>query len=819
MISLQPREFMCRRHAILTVLILATTVLAGADDDPPAVQRKQAHDTVTQIRHQRNIAPETVTDEQIVAAMKRAIDFLFKNQANGNWESVASWSRDPLEGDQKGGETALVLLALLEAGQSIDDPRLKFRSPELTPVVDYVMKLQSDRTYVLGIQAAAIALLPQTKEYKYHLALRSIKDQLVGAIEQSPAYGYSVKKENNEALVPEQQGFTIPYRGRILTPIWRWDNSNAQYALLGVWAAADAGLPVPPEYWAVQDAMWRATQCKNGAWTYNIPINQPGHARSYETGKDLDRILAATAFQRPSLTAAGLASLYVTQEFLDTDVRMDPRPDPVITNGLKNFTENLDPCFPDGYYLYGVERVGLASGYKYFGAVDWYREIAATLIAVQQDSGAWLYQMNMGVSPNVGTAYGLLTLARGRNPILFNKLEYTGSWNARPRDAANITRWMTKTFERPLNWQIVNTDVPGEDWLDAPILLITGPRDPKFTRDQLVKIKAFIEAGGLVLSNADGGSELFTTAMKKYAAEVTGKIYEMRLLPRDHPIFSMHYDIKNPPPIWGISNGSRELWLHTTTDLGAAWQRRLFTNKLAFEIPANIYFYATGKGKLRPRLQPPVPTAGGGGEEKKNINVGRIEFSGNWNPEPGAWARLARTAKAKWSTGITTTTLHAAQLDPAKATLAHITGTGKLSLSPDDLAGLKAYLGKGGTLLIDAAGGNPAFAQSAEETIKTLNVGPIEPLFANDPLFTPAKPGMQAITEFDYRGPLQKFAGRKPDGPLLQGVKINNRWAILLSPQDITAGFLNTHTWLQGYAPETAQAITRNLLFSAQQNP
>ena len=155
------------------VLALAAGVrlVAAAEEDPAAKFRKQVDKEVMKARQEQKLTPANVTDEQIVASMKRAIDYLFKVKTGDNWESVESWSaHDPQEGEMKGGETALVLLALLEAGQSLSAPRLNFRSPELAPVVDYVTKLQSDRTYVLGMQASALALLPQSKDQKFNAA-------------------------------------------------------------------------------------------------------------------------------------------------------------------------------------------------------------------------------------------------------------------------------------------------------------------------------------------------------------------------------------------------------------------------------------------------------------------------------------------------------------------------------------------------------------------------------------------------------------------------------------------------------------------------
>src|SRR5207248_8214444 len=114
--------------------------------------------------------------------------------------------------------------------------------------------------------------------------------------------------------------------------------------------------------------------------------------------------------------------------------------------------------------LYGIERAGLASGFKYFGKHDWYRELAQRILLTQGGDGAW------GESNVIETAYHLLFLSRGRHPILMNKLRFDGYWANRPRDLANLARFAGKQLERPLNWQVVPLDNDYTDWMDSPIL-------------------------------------------------------------------------------------------------------------------------------------------------------------------------------------------------------------------------------------------------------------------------------------------------------------------------------------------------------------
>ncbi|MCL2649303.1 MAG: DUF4159 domain-containing protein [Phycisphaerales bacterium] len=576
------------------------------------------------------------------------------------------------------------------------------------------------------------------------------------------------------------------------------DLSNGQYAALGAWALMDSGLEIPTAYWETTDRYWRGMQCDNGAWPYTLGT---------EEGK----------LPKDSMGVAGIATLFVCQEFIDTELRLVPKPDKNIDAGLKWLNASYKPGSTNYYYLYGVERVGLASGLKFFGTTNWYKEDAGNIVKSQKDNGSWTGSWG----PEIDTCYALLFLARGRNPVCFNKLQYNGPWSARPRDDAYITRWMSKKFEKPINWQVVNLQVNPDEWLDAPVLLITGSADPKFTPEEVAKLKAYINAGGMIFSTADGNSSTFSNAMKKYAGEVVDKKYEMRQLPRDHTLFSKEIgvDLPNPPALQGISNGIREVWIHSSQDIGADWQLQRFAKKSSFELGSALYFYASGMASLRSKLQP-LSVDNSTVAPSRTIALARIDYPGNSDPEPGAWARLAKIAKASFKTQVNISTVKFADLDVGKYPLAHLTGTTKFAFTPEDAQAVRKYCDAGGLLFIDAAGGNADFVASAKDLIKQAY--PDDALAAlppDHPIYTGAIADSARIDSIDFR----KFGNlrlqRRISIPSLEMLQSGNRIRILFSQWDICSGFLGTNTWgIIGYAPQSSEALGRNiLLFAASQ--
>ena len=142
------------------------------------------------------------------------------------------------------------------------------------------------------------------------------------------------------------------------------------------------------------------------------------------------------------------------------------------------------------------------------------------------------------------TCFGLMFLARGRAAVMMNKLDYRPAggdkgreptWNQRPRDVANIARWVGKQREKDLNWQIVNLRAPVEELHDAPILYISGRDALTFTAEEEAKLRQYVEEGGMILGHADCGNKSFADSFKNLGQKLF-PAYEFRELPSTHPI-------------------------------------------------------------------------------------------------------------------------------------------------------------------------------------------------------------------------------------------------------------------------------------------
>ena len=278
-----------------------------------------------------------------------------------------------------------------------------------------------------------------------------------------------------------------------------------------------------------------------------------------------------------------------------------------------------------GYDLFGIERVGLASGFKYFGSHDWYRELAGKVAAWQFPNGSWGHE-DHGVDTVVETAYMLLFLSRGRHPVMMTKLKFGEYWDNRPRDLANLAKFAGRELERPLNWQVVGIEHDWPDYFDSPVLYIASHEAPKLQEADYAKLRNFVLAGGLIFTQADGGSDAFNKWVPELAKNIAPN-FKLEPLPDNSPIYNIQYKVPTHPPMLGISNGARLLLVHSRGTFHWPGRNDRGTRRWAFEIGTNVFIYARGKPDLRNRLDspyiPPPPKSTPRGRSAYRIEIRR----------------------------------------------------------------------------------------------------------------------------------------------------------------------------------------------------
>ncbi len=714
-------------------------------------------------------AARAATPAQVDAAIKKGVAYLYAIQNDqGHWETIASispdWKKEPAkpEGGQFGGLTSMSIYALMDTGETWRDPRLR-------KAIEWAYKTSMFGTYAVSFRSQIWQYLPQTPGVRA-AAQRDCNLLLAGMKAHGDSRGfwsYFV----NEGNVP------------------RYDHSCSQIALLGIWGCSQAGREVPTAFWKEAELAWQRHQLEDGSWSYVFGAEgQPG------TGK-------------MTMTLAGVATLFITQDYVHASDGLACKgnmSDPRIQAGVKWIDEHWDSGVGGNYGLYAFERVAMASGYKYFGSHDWYKIGSQALVASQKPDGSW------GTVQD--TAFSLLFLSRGRQPVIVNKFEYefegagvitvkpptprvvppappptvrptpnavvkppvkpikqpdaitppvalkpldppvvdpanprhAANWCERPRDVAIFTRWMASALERKLNWQIVNNKSPVDDYQDAPVLYMAGNQAlDKLPKDTVDKLRQYIEEGGLIFGHPDCGAKEFTDSFIALGKKLF-PMYEFRELPADHPIYTLQQfrrtKWKNPPSVMALSNGSRELMIISpNNDMAKFWQQNAYAgHEDAFQLMNGIVLYAADRQNLKFKgATHLVRKDDAGGVLPRQYKVARLTWNGNWDPEPGGWRRLTAILHNQKDGDITPEpiVLGEGKLDVAAYPIAHLTGTGQIALTKEQLADLRRFVIKGGVVLCDAAGGNSEFAEGAQRDLLQIIAGSkIEDVPADDPI-------------------------------------------------------------------------------------
>jgi hypothetical protein len=726
--------------------------------------------------------PAHATPEQIDQAIKRAQEYLLNKDLLSNAPAAGAMYESNI------GQGSLAAYALLVSGISEKDPKLAAILKQL--------KMPSLReTYPCALRALMLSELREEPSSLRPLIERDARMLMAGM------KGGDVEGLYSYLLAADDRRRSGS----------RYDHSCSNYGTMGTWACAESGFDVPDTYWRAVNSAWRNNQHADGSWSYT-------HGSGENQGT-------------PSMTAGGVVTLFLTQQYIDRTVSAVPRDTPRDKNldaGVKWLAANFDKirgAWPY-YTIFNIQRVGLNTGYKYFDKIDWYQRICDDLVRIQSPQGSF--------GTICDTGWALSFLALGRAPVIFNKLQYnTGKddaegWNQRSRDIANLAKWFSRQSKRHFNWQVVETKMSIETLHDSPILYLSGNRELTFTPDDLALLQRYVEEGGLILGNANGASKKFVESFIKLGNQLFPQ-YAFRELPANHPIYvdqrwPREKMKRKPPPVMALGNGSREFMLLLGGDPARSWQgyRPSFDQTKVtggkdedFQLIGDIISYSVERSHPRYKGETYIIEQREDAPATREIVLARLEYDGNWDPEPFGWQQLAKRLHNEFATDLASATvkLGAAQLD-GRFPVAHLTGTGKLVLDERARQEIRRYAYEGGVLIVDACGGSSEFAESAEAELTAIFGQATQPIPIGHPLYSIGA----TITAMEYRETAREKLLTDLDKPRLRGIEQNGKLVVIFSPQDLSTGMVgHPIDGIVGYTPDSASKLMINaLLYAAQ---
>ncbi|HUG93602.1 MAG TPA: DUF4159 domain-containing protein [Planctomycetaceae bacterium] len=764
-----------------------------------------------------------LSEEAVLRSIERAQKFLIRRQGGDG-----SWSAG--QGGYGVGVSSLALLALINSGLTANDRNVQLG-------LDHLRSLPPPaRTYELALMIMALADAKDgTRDTARLLALaQKLEDMQIKAGANTGSWAYTASDGVGG-------GFGDG------------DRSNAQYAVLGLHAAVQAGVPVSRATWERVRHHWTTQQSTDGGWAY------AGGGNTNSTG---------------SMTVAGIATLTIVNMMLrdDADVGPDGRPDccgeqradPHLDKGLRWLARRFDHRSNPGtggrwylYYLYGLERAGRLSGRRFFGEHDWYRAAASHVVPKQSVQG---YFRGVGVMENdevVGTSLSLLFLSKGLAPVLINKLDYGdgGNWNLHPHDVRNLVEHITglEKWPRLLTSQVVDMSrLRGEPVAEAaavlrqsPILYISGKDAPLPLLDEpqaAAILREYINQGGFIfaVANCEESSGFHDGLQELVRRMYPGENRELAPLPPGHEVYKAEYPlVASETPLWGVDFGCRTAIIYSPADVACYWERWMAQPppnrhpelgkavRRAMMVGVNVAAYATGR-EPPTKLGAEVLIRQDGDIPRGFLEIGKVVHGGGWNTAPQALRNLLLALNRTVGLAATTEDRRVALNSPDvfRYPVLYMHGRTRFQLQPDEIEQLRKYLERGGVLFADSCCGSKHFDESFRDFVRELSPGKPLARIPDDHEIMQLEPGFdirrverREPAAADPGAPLDRTVRRGP--PFLEGIDLGGRYAVVYSKYDISCALeRQASVACAGYPHEDAVKIAINvILYAMMQNP
>jgi len=352
----------------------------------------------------------------------------------------------------------LILLTFLHAGSPETDPKVQ-------ELLKKILESKLERTYKVSLQAMCLEELDRVKhqqriaqcaqflvdnqcpngQWSYGTPSVYTEDVPTTAPRSDVSTGRPSERKPKDAPPPSNAKTkpTVTVKRQVIQKRSGppgGDNSNSQYAALGLRACHDAGILFQKSVIDKARDWWVKCQHPAGKGAAmppadakpagpavasgTAPVAIPGEPRGW-CYNDVYGNCKGSGPAYSSMTVGAVGALCIYDFILVRDWKRDK----VVADGLawltQNFsvTENVGPAETGKsqplswiyYTLYGMERVGLLYGTERLGAHEWYPEGARVILEAQRGDGSW--RVSPYKEPTWDTCFAILFLRRATRPL------------------------------------------------------------------------------------------------------------------------------------------------------------------------------------------------------------------------------------------------------------------------------------------------------------------------------------------------------------------------------------------------------------------
>lgn len=199
-----------------------------------------------------------------------------------------------------------------------------------------------------------------------------------------------------------------------------------------------------------------------------------------------------------------------------------------------------------------------------------------------------------------------------RDAFVMGQIVHDGDWDPDPSAVHNLLRTARESSTIHVKFKREDVRLSEPEALAHPLLYMTGHHDFHFSDLEAERLRGYLQAGGLLLSDACCGRLSYDAAFRRELQRVLpGE--QLETLPADHPVYHMVQDIGavqysplvekdfgnlTAPTLEGITLNGKLAVIHSRFDLGDGWEMfphafsRGYGSDDALKIGVNVLAYA-----------------------------------------------------------------------------------------------------------------------------------------------------------------------------------------------------------------------------------